>query len=292
MGSENICSACSWSPDRQSKCFYNSHVKLFYEASNRGAWSLGSKLILKERSADPPNFEVSNTAFLKSKTSIPLPDILDDWQEDDGAYFILARRMPGQPLSEAWSTMSTADRERVAKQTAEYLTQLRGLQSDKMQSLGGKPLYDAFLFQSGYGTGHGPLSSDDDLWAILEQALEKVPEDIRAKLRQRMPSAAPYTFTHGDLTNVNIMIEDGNVTGIIDWEAAGYFPVWWEFAHAAIGLGDEDAEWKALLREYLPDYTEGRLFWRAFWALSDYPDLDERGLTFVKECGLEMPTKA
>ncbi len=41
-----------------------------------------------------------------------------------------------------------------------------------------------------------------------------------------MPSAAPFTFTHGDLTDVNILIKDGNLADILDWEASGYFPVW------------------------------------------------------------------
>ena len=39
-----------------------------------------------------------------------------------------------------------------------------------------------------------------------------------------MPPATPYTFTHGDLTSVNIMVENGNLIGIIDWEASGYYP--------------------------------------------------------------------
>ena len=54
MDTENIYSACSWPPARQQDCRSNSHVKLFYGASNRGATSLGSgsgsNLILKERS--------------------------------------------------------------------------------------------------------------------------------------------------------------------------------------------------------------------------------------------------
>ncbi|KAJ5584321.1 uncharacterized protein N7459_004121 [Penicillium hispanicum] len=291
MATQNTCSACSWSPARQDDCRYKSHVKLFYGVSNRGVWSLGSSLILKERSIEPPNFESANIQFLASKTSIPIPKIVEEWQEDDGAYFLLAKRIRGQPLSELWPTMPWADRERVAKQTAEYLLQLRELHSDQMESIGGQPIYSAFLFPNGYGIGHGPLSSDDELWAEMSLALAKVPEPIRLKLRQRMPTAAPYTFTHGDLTNVNIMVEDSNLAGILDWESSGYFPVWWEFTSAGIGLGQEDKEWKDLLRKYLLDHTEARNFWCDFFALCEYPNLNERGLRFVKECGLSMPEK-
>ncbi|KNG86672.1 hypothetical protein ANOM_005665 [Aspergillus nomiae NRRL 13137] len=280
MDTEHICSACSWSPTRQEGCRYNSHVKLFYGVSNHGAWSLGSHLILKERTTEPPNFESTNLQFLAERTSMPVPKLVKEWQEDDGTYFLLSKRIPGRPLSEIWATMSGADKERVAKQTAEYLMQLRGLHSALMESLGGQPLYSAFLFPTGYCIGHGPFSSDDELWAEMALALENVPENVRLELRRRMPAATPYTFTHGDLTNVNIMVDDNGLAGILDWEFSGYFPVWWEFTCAGIGLGQDDKEWKDLLRKYLPDHTEAREFWLDFYALRKYPTLDERGLVF------------
>jgi aminoglycoside phosphotransferase (APT) family kinase protein len=46
--------------------------------------------------------------------------------------------------------------------------------------------------------------------------LEKVLEEARQRLRQRMPTAIPSTFTHGDLTDVNIVIKDNNLAGILD----------------------------------------------------------------------------
>lgn len=196
--------------------------------------------------------------------------------------------MPGRPLDEVWSSLSTEHRERVAKQTAGYLLQLRDIQSDRLESVGGQPLYSDFLFLQGFETPHGPFSSDEELWNEMSKALMHIPEQARAELRRRMPPAAPYTFTHGDLTIVNIMVnpDNGDLTGILDWENAGYWPVWWEFTAAGIGLGDEDVEWKGLLRKYLPDYTVAREFWRDFYYLKRYPDVNERGLRFLEECGL------
>lgn len=39
------------------------------------------------------------------------------------------------------------------------------------------------------------------------------------------PVCTPYTFTHGDLNCQNIIVKDGELAGILDWESAGYFPV-------------------------------------------------------------------
>ncbi|KAL4993230.1 kinase-like domain-containing protein [Aspergillus recurvatus] len=277
------CSACGWTSQNQENCPYKSHVKLFYGVSDRGVWSLGSHLILKERSIRAPNFEAVNVQFLREETSIPVPTVVKDWEESDGSYFLLMERIPGAPLSSLWAGMTTDEKENIAKQTANYIMQLRKLHSNKMQCLGDKPIYSAFLFPNGYGLPHGPFSSDNDLWAEMELALEGVPDDARQQLRERMPSAAPYTFTHGDLASVNIMVENGNLAGILDWEASGYFPVWWEFTCAGIGLGQEDKEWKILLQKYMPDFSDAREFWLDFYSLSKYPNLDERGMALLKD---------
>ena len=70
--------------------------------------------------------------------------------------------------------------------------------------------------------------------------LTNVPEQVRLKLRQPTPAAAPYTFTHGDLTNIKIIVDNGKLAGVLDLESSGYFPGWWELIYAGIGLGQEN----------------------------------------------------
>ena len=178
---------------------------------------MGSKLILKDRGSSLPTFEVPNIQFVREQTSIPVPIVIESWEEGERT-LILMRRIPGEPLSKVWSKLSTDEKERIAKQTAEYLQQLRNLQSDKIQSLGGRPVFPNFLFKNKDSKlPHGPLASDNDIWADMERGLkETIPEAARVRLRHCMPSATPYTFTHGDLTNVNIMVENDSLTGIID----------------------------------------------------------------------------
>lgn len=162
---------------------------------------------------------------MQEKTSIPVPTDAESWDEGDHN-LILMKRIPDEPLSKAWLKLSTFDKENIARQTAEYLLQLRKLQSDKMQALGGRPIYSNFLFQDReVELPHGPLASEDELWTDMERGLrETVPKAARMRPRKCMPPAAPYTFTHGGLTNVNIMVENGCLTGIIDWEMSRVLP--------------------------------------------------------------------
>ena len=275
------CSACSWTTDRQDSCGYRSNIKVFYAVGDRAAWGIGSQRIIKDRSSHPPNTEAENLRFIRKNTTIPVPVVVDDWIEQ-GRHFLIAERIPGTPLNELWSTLSECDKDSYAKQTVEYLSQLRVLCSTKIQNIHEEPVYSAFLFRDGYGIPHGPLSSDEQLWDEMAKSLQNVPLDVRNRLRQRMPAAQPYTFTHGDLTAKNIIVQDGRVTGIVDWESSGYFPAWWEFASTAIVDDEDDRSWKNLLQRHMEGLDEGLQFWRCYYTLSRWPNVDAELLQWLQ----------
>jgi hypothetical protein len=81
----------------------------------------------------------------------------------DGRYFELTKRIPGEPLSTAWVTMSSSDKERVVKQTNEYVLQLRNLQSTQIWSINRQPIYSVFLLPNYYSILNEPLSSNNEL---------------------------------------------------------------------------------------------------------------------------------
>lgn len=37
-----------------------------------------------------------------------------------------------------------------------------------------------------------------------------------------------FVLTHGDLSPRNIMVDGSKVTGIVDWDNAGFYPEWAE----------------------------------------------------------------
>ncbi|KAG5289073.1 PKc-like superfamily domain-containing protein [Histoplasma ohiense] len=221
---------------------------------------------------------MANIRFVKENTQIPIPSVIKEWTDDNDRHFVLMERIKGQTLEDAWPTLSSSDKERIADQVAKCLVQLRSLQSPQMRSLNHRPLYSGWLFLREPLTPHGPFTSETEFWDYLSFKLTKLPKEALARLRTRLPTSAPYTFTHGDLAFCNIIVKDGNLAGILDWEDAGYFPVWWEYVAATIGLDEGDAEWKALLRGKLGyDCLEAKNFWRDFYSLHFYPDLDEAG---------------
>ncbi|KAI0099546.1 kinase-like protein [Hypoxylon sp. NC0597] len=267
------CVACGWTLEQNSNANYRSNVKLFYAADTGGAWSLGSRYILKERLTFPPSHEGANLRFLRENTNLPIPNIIHEWTEGS-RYFNITSRIEGTTLEQAWPSLSGEDKTRIARQVAKYLEEMRRLTSSRIEAVGGEPLYETRLFLNGE-TGQKPLSSDQELWEELEKPLLHFDDNTRRILRENMPQCRPYTFTHGDLAYCNIMVKDGNFSGFIDFERSGFFPVWYEYVCCRFGFGEGDTEWKRLLSEHITEYPEAMNFHMARSNLGRYPNETE-----------------
>ena len=66
-----------------------------------------------------------------------------------------------------------------------------------------------------------------------------------------------FHFYHPDLGPGNIIVSNGSVAGIIDWEAAGYYPRFWIATKPSVSPGldfcppiakFDDCEWRKRLR--------------------------------------------
>ncbi|KAJ5618133.1 hypothetical protein N7537_003247 [Penicillium hordei] len=261
--SEVPCAACKWAPDQQRCCAY------------------------EKRGKHPPSHEVINTHFIKENTTIPVPTTVQEWTEGE-KYFQVVEWVPGVPLEEIWSSIPQPDRERLARQTAEYLGQLRSFLSAKIQSLHSQPVWCPHLFHNDEcGVTHGPLSTADELWDVLANYLsDKVPEVVSLLPRYRIPSPHPWTFT--DLTNCNIIVDPANfeLRAVIDWEGSGYLPVWWEFLGATFGFGKGDLEWKRLLGN-MTNQKEACTWFLEYRSFESRSNDFETRLRVLKEYGIE-----
>jgi hypothetical protein len=64
------------------------------------------------------------------------------------------------------------------------------------------------------------------LSAIHKTKDPKVIEEKLQEIKDDFPRGGPYVLTHGDLNGENIIVKDGKIEAIIDWEMSGYYP-WW-----------------------------------------------------------------
>lgn len=100
----------------------------------------------------------------------------------------------------------------------------------------------------------GPFDSEEefDNWC-LERVRSSFSRAVWKRLLPRMrdSSESNFVLTHCDLSARNIMVEDGKITGIVDWEHSGFFPKYMEYATAMEICDGHEDWWRPILKEIL-----------------------------------------
>ncbi|OJK03593.1 hypothetical protein ASPACDRAFT_39209 [Aspergillus aculeatus ATCC 16872] len=261
-------------------------LRLLSATGDRGVWQVGTDKILKEYPSDDALCtEGAVMRVLAQDPKIPAPRVLHEWIDSNRRYFILQERMRGETLQDAWPRLFQTQKKAIAAQVGQVRQRLRRLTSPCIQSVGGGACYPPYEW--GFRTrAQGPFASDADLRAAIRSYLtgildRELPDQILDNLMSCMPASGYYVLTHGDLHISNIMVnEAGRLVGIIDWEYAAYYPIWFEYLLVARGNVDPgDAEWKELLLLQFEAQGDGHpdavQFRDSIFLLKGYPYLDD-----------------
>lgn len=252
-----LCHNCGWNINLQISGLYTSTVKCFFGHGVRGIWNIGSDYILKELPLIDPfgddyiGTDAATTKFVRENTAIPVVEEMVYWK-DSNSHFFLMKRVAGESLEDAWPRLSRAEKQKYAREVIGYIAELRTHKAASPQTVEGGPVRDKLLGST--ETSVMTIEDKDSWWARVAQGFVKFDSTWIENFTSRYPKKpAQYVLTHGDLNTGNIMIHDGHVSGIIDWEHAGYFPDWWEHATALSWI--EDPQWQ----RYILDEMENQL---------------------------------
>ncbi|PRQ71644.1 Protein kinase-like domain-containing protein [Rhodotorula toruloides] len=210
--------------------------------------------------------------FVRANTNVPVPEVFAV-KVYEKQVFIYMEDVEG-------STMHDCDestRRMVAPQILAHIQQLRQLRMPSQGQIGDFPaptyrnLKRAILGctpSSKYSQMPAvDTTADFQRWLAVEVAprIRMFPSvETRKRLVPHVESldaSAPVVFTHGDLHSGNILVRDGRVVGIIDWEMGGWYPEWVEAeivgyyrdtgderaaeVAAVLGLAEEKERWKS-----------------------------------------------
>ncbi|KKY23587.1 putative phosphotransferase enzyme family protein [Phaeomoniella chlamydospora] len=198
--------------------------------------------IVKFAPAIQTSREIIAIKFVRQKCpNIPVPEVRGAWEvdEDDGektGYFAMSV-LPGSILRDLWHTMTDGEKKTVLDDFAEILGQLRCVQAPEGSMIGAVDgIGPAADLRAGGTELGGPFTSECDFneWLVSlihpesrQYFSDFFVETIRSSLAGL--SAHRIRFSHGDLGMHNILVEGGRITGIIDWEYAGWYPEYWEY---------------------------------------------------------------
>ncbi|EPE31771.1 Protein kinase-like (PK-like) [Glarea lozoyensis ATCC 20868] len=168
--------------------------------------------------------------FVRRNTSIPVPKVFGVYSRPDGYQDLVMELVPGQELGVAWQTLTTEHKINVAKELGSYISQLRSLEPTKKGFVGSIGLASGWDSRLG-SRRFGPFETIEDFHRFVRRGdsmdLWAIEQDV-VDVHSRSDS---YTtkFTHADMSPENIIVRDGKITAIIDWEFSGWFPEYWEY---------------------------------------------------------------
>lgn len=147
--------------------------------------------------------------FIAKNTTIPVPKILDFF-EDDGACSLVVERIGGDTMEIVMENLDEEDKATLARNVTQFVEQkvLPQLRKWKSNRIGGI-------------TGH-----------VLPP--ERVTtRDWRPMWESKIANKEDYVFCHNDLARHNIMVDPITLQplGVIDWESSGFWPVEFEAAY-------------------------------------------------------------
>ncbi|KAH8673400.1 hypothetical protein BX600DRAFT_455187 [Xylariales sp. PMI_506] len=108
----------------------------------------------------------------------------------------------------------------------------------------------------------GPFADEEefDNWCLARLRNRLVRWKWQRVLKHnRRDTPATFVLTHGDLTPRNILVKDGAITGIVDWEKSGFFPEYAEYAFAMSLCHEHEKWWIPVLEEILEPCSATRV---------------------------------
>lgn len=196
---------------------------------------------------DHPN-EALALRFVKEHTTIPVPELISsDWDR------VTMQHIEGHTLRQAWPLLTHDERSDILAQLRDYMAQMRKLGGIHIGRLDGQGvIVPSIMTRSG-----GPSSS----LAEFHDWLVKPPMARQSQLMHwhqittQFGNDCPIVFTHGDIAGRNIIVREGCIVAILDWEFAGWYPEYWDYVSALSGL--DNIDWETL-GQHLPLLFEKR----------------------------------
>ncbi|OBT82835.1 hypothetical protein VE02_08440 [Pseudogymnoascus sp. 03VT05] len=203
--------------------------------------------------------EVEAMKFVRQHTSIPIASVFEIYvDENDGSrssWFSMSV-IPGSPLTDAWPSMNEEARTATQADLRSYLDELRTVPSPTPAFIGSCSGGSAYDHRLNNGHPCGPFASVSDFNDFLVVPVSRCPrEELVKHYRQQLTDDQGVVFTHADLCGDHVFVEPttGRVTGIIDWEMAGWWPVYWEYTKSRFGSRCQ-TWWKTLIAHVLDPY--------------------------------------
>ena len=222
--------------------------------------------------------EAENMLFVKESTDAPVPQVyaMYNWWVEGQCLptrYISMENVLGASLDSCWETLNHPGKMGVAKQLWGYFNHLRGIPSPGFFGLlARRPFNDSVSWASDGDDSKlsGPFNTIQPmLRALARKCLRAGKRGYYDRVLPRVMPNHGSVFTHGDFQRKNVLVKPDSTLVLIGWEAAGWYPEFWEYAWAlSTSTGwDDDWNWCVchVLDEYLNEYAWMKMVFEDIW---------------------------
>jgi thiamine kinase-like enzyme len=173
--------------------------------------------------------------YIGRSTAIPVPRVQDVFTIEHKTYIVMDY-ISAFELTYAAKTLSPEQQQVICLQLKEYIAEMRALKPPnpgRLEAADGSGLFDIRLDSNPFP----PFATVGEFHVRLgHNFVLKSPNHRHMRSLFKVIAQRQYhtTFTHSDIAPRNILIKDGKIAAIIDWESAGWYPEYWEYTRWAV----------------------------------------------------------
>lgn len=237
--------------------------KILWQQFGCAVTQIDENCVIKRGAKVRPSEEAAMRLVAKHAPSIPVPELYHSRYGRSKNGFptgeIWMAFVPGVTLDKVWDAFDDVEKGSMCRKIWNLIATIRTtprpahLESIFCCAADGSPCIDPLL---GDDTNDPmpPINSDE---AIRERIFQRY---VRCNglsyadgkdLPDMLPRSDTSVFTHGDIACRNIMVDDDKeIVALLDWESAGWYPDYWEFA--SIMSPSRERDWQTWMDRLKP----------------------------------------
>ncbi|KAE8371337.1 kinase-like protein [Aspergillus bertholletiae] len=192
----------------------------------------------------------------------------------DGLYLELGY-INGIDLQAAWlgGCLSQDQKRHIITEVSGYINQLRSLEPPCKGIVSSADLEACHYHRIGSST-FGPFNEHAEFHSFLRRHI-RIEDSTQVFSKEVTDCHSRWyrsCFTHADLCPRNIIVDNGKVAAVIDWESGGWYPEYWEYTKPHVSQ-IEMPEWYEGLKSAMARYDVELRAERTPWRQCDQPGI-------------------
>ncbi|KAJ7276623.1 kinase-like domain-containing protein [Mycena rebaudengoi] len=208
--------------------------------------------------------------FIAENTTVPVPKVYSV-RKYGRVTAIEMEFVRGREATHAWNTMSVEAQRALLEELISYVKQLRSLTPPTPELVASTTSGHCVDHRFGVRPG-GPFTRHEEFHCFLREGDELWQWDNYPEVAESHTKTYISKFTHGDLLPRNVMVHEGRISAIIDWDSAGWRPEYWEVTKAHFAALGAPKEWIQALESATGSTYEVQLKAELkLWTAAEFP---------------------